>query len=449
MSNNPNYRPNDAITVSELNNSVRKVVENNIGDIWVEGEVSKLTIHSSGHWYFALKDEKAVVACAMFKRDTLSVDFNLTDGQKILVLARASLYEVAGRYQLIISKMEEFGKGDLQKKFELLKSKLHEEGLFDPVHKKKLPFLPKKVGIVTSPTGAAIKDIIDVLSRRYPGINILLAPTIVQGENAAKSIVNAIKYMNSRLDLDLLIVGRGGGSLEDLWPFNEEIVAREIFASKLPIISAVGHEIDFTISDFVADIRASTPSVAAELAVPEKSQVINKISSIDDLMKKVMLIYFNEKRLALKELASHPIFYEPKHIALLFKERISDAKNKIVNILNEEKSSTREKLNEIKFRKSQAIERKIRETHQHIIEYERTFIDGIEKVLLSNKNRLLNAKNQLKVLSPHSIMNRGYSISTDENGKVILSVDDVKENQSLRTVFKDGEVISIIKSKKK
>ena len=169
----------------------------------------------------------------MFKRDTLSVDFNLTDGQKILVLARASLYEVAGRYQLIISKMEEFGKGDLQKKFELLKSKLHEEGLFDPVHKKKLPFLPKKVGIVTSPTGAAIKDIIDVLSRRYPGINILLAPTIVQGENAAKSIVNAIKYMNSRLDLDLLIVGRGGGSLEDLWPFNEEIVAREIFASNL------------------------------------------------------------------------------------------------------------------------------------------------------------------------------------------------------------------------
>ena len=192
--------------------------------------------------------------------------------------------------------MEEAGKGDLQKKFELLKNKLNSEGLFDSIHKKNLPYLPKKIGVITSPTGAAIKDIINVVLRRYPNMNILLAPAIVQGEHAVKSIVNAIKYMNTRSDLDVLIVGRGGGSQEDLWAFNEEEVAREIFLSKIPIISAVGHEIDFTISDFVADVRASTPSAAAELAVPEKSYVINKLKSLDNIMNKVMMIHIMKKK---------------------------------------------------------------------------------------------------------------------------------------------------------
>ena len=199
MLKNKNHYTNDSITVTELNKCVRQIIENNIGDLWVHGEISKLTLHSSGHWYFTLKDDKAAVACAMFQRDNINVTFKLKDGQKVFVFARPSLYEISGRYQLIVLKMEEAGKGDFQKKFELLKNKLNSEGLFDSIHKKNLPYLPKKIGVITSPTGAAIKDIINVVLRRYPNMNILLAPTIVQGEHAAKSIVNAIKYMNTCL----------------------------------------------------------------------------------------------------------------------------------------------------------------------------------------------------------------------------------------------------------
>ena len=449
MLKNKNHYANDSITVTELNKCVRQIIENNIGDLWVHGEISKLTLHSSGHWYFTLKDDKAAVACAMFQRDNINVTFKLKDGQKVFVFARPSLYEISGRYQLIVLKMEEAGKGDLQKKFELLKNKLNSEGLFDSIHKKNLPYLPKKIGVITSPTGAAIKDIINVVLRRYPNMNILLAPTIVQGEHAAKSIVNAIKYMNTRSDLDVLIVGRGGGSKEDLWAFNEEEVAREIFLSKIPIISAVGHEIDFTISDFVADVRAPTPSAAAELAVPEKSYVINKLKSLDNLMNKVMMIHYNEKKISLNELAYHPIFHEPKHIVLLLKERISTAHNKIVNNLNKEKALIKEKLNEAKFKKSQALERKIRITQQQVDDYDRRIKAIIEKSFVNNNNRVSIAKNQLRALSPKSVINRGYSISTDETGGVITSVKNVKKGQGIVTILKDGKISSVIKDKNK
>lgn len=446
---NNNYHPNDSITVSELNQCVGKIIEKNTEDLWVHGEISSLKTPSSGHWYFSLKDDRAVVACAMFQRANINVNFKLADGQKVFVFARPSLYEISGRYQLIVSKMEEAGKGDLQKKFELLKNKLNSEGLFDPVHKKNLPFLPQKIGVITSSTGAAIKDIINVIHRRYPSINILLAPTIVQGEHAAKSIVNAIRYMNSRTDLDVLIVGRGGGSQEDLWAFNEEEVAREIFMSKIPIISAVGHEIDFTISDFVADVRAPTPSAAAELAVPEKAYVINKLKSLDNLINKVMLIHYNEKKIRLNELAHHPIFHEPKHIVLLFKERISTAQNKIVIHLNKQKVFIREKLNESKFKKYQALERKIRITQQQVDDYDRRIRIVIDKFFIDNKNRLGIAKNQLRALSPKSIINRGYSILTDEKGGIITSIKKVRKGQSITTILNDGKILSVIKEKNK
>ena len=265
------------VSVSELNLEARRVLERGLGELWVSGELSRVTLHTSGHWYFTLKDAQASVSCAMFARENASVGFIPEEGMQVELLGRASLYEASGRYQLIVSEMEASGRGDLQKQFEALKAKLASEGLFEEGRKKPLPSLPQRIGVVTSPTGAAVRDIIEVLIRRYPHLEILLAPVPVQGEGAAHRIAEAITYLNEHEALDLLIVGRGGGSLEDLWAFNEEEVARAIAASSLPIISAVGHEIDFTIADFVADVRAPTPSAAAELAVPEWHELENRI----------------------------------------------------------------------------------------------------------------------------------------------------------------------------
>ena len=265
--------PENVLTVTDLTRSIKQVLESGFPSIWVEGEISNYINHSSGHRYFTLKDEGAQIKCVIWKGMTRYLFFEPINGMKVKACGQITVYEKSGQYQLVVSSMQPAGVGALELAFQQLKMKLDKEGLFDPAHKRPLPEFPERIGVVTSPTGAAFRDIINIIGRRSPWVELTIRPTLVQGEGAAKDIVNAIHEFNDYAEIDLLIVGRGGGSLEDLWPFNEEAVARAIYASKIPIISAVGHQIDFTIADFVADLRAPTPSAAAEMAAPDGDEL--------------------------------------------------------------------------------------------------------------------------------------------------------------------------------
>ncbi len=265
--------PPKIFSVAELTKNIRSLLEGNFGEVWVCGEISNFKAHTNGHFYFSLKDEKAQLSAVMFRGANAKLAFRLQDGIEVICHGRISVYEARGQYQIILDYLEPKGIGALQLAFEQLKKKLGAEGLFDVARKRALPFLPKKIGVVTSPTGAAIRDILNILRRRYPDIEVLLIPVKVQGDGAAIEIAAALELMNEQTDVDVIIVGRGGGSIEDLWAFNEEVVARAIFKSQIPVVSAVGHEVDFTIADFVADVRAPTPSAAAELVVPRKQDL--------------------------------------------------------------------------------------------------------------------------------------------------------------------------------
>ncbi|RMD96216.1 MAG: exodeoxyribonuclease VII large subunit, partial [Calditrichaeota bacterium] len=291
-------------TVSELTREIKILLETRIPEVWVEGEISNFTHHSSGHMYFLLKDEHAQISCVMWRSRNNTLFFTPQDGMKIIVRGRITVYEKRGNYQLEVLQLHPAGVGELQLAFEQLKNRLRKEGLFDPAHKKPIPPYPERIGIVTSPTGAAIRDMIHILQRRFPPVEIILNPVRVQGEGAAVEIAQAIDQFNRYGQVDVLIVGRGGGSLEDLWAFNEEIVARAIFRSQIPVISAVGHEVDFSISDFVADLRAPTPSAAAELVVRNREEILAHLQKDLQKMTNGMLELIRTHRKRLQHIAS-------------------------------------------------------------------------------------------------------------------------------------------------
>lgn len=329
--------------VSQLNTAIRTTLETNFPTIWLEGEISNLSIPSSGHIYFSLKDNMAQVRCVMFRNYQQKVTFQFTNGLHLVVQAQVSLYEPRGDYQLIVYNAEPAGEGMLHLKFIQLKNKLAAAGLFDQEHKKPLPKLPNRIGIITSPTGAAIHDILSVLKRRFASIPIVIYPTAVQGNLATEQIVQALALANKHQACDVLILSRGGGSLEDLWPFNEEVVARAIFASDIPVISAVGHEIDFTIADFVADQRAATPSAAAELAVVDVITYLNTIAHFQQRLASLMKNYiYNEKQhlIHVSERLHHPKYYIQKarqqldlieyRLKIEIKHRLSEYKQQLL-----------------------------------------------------------------------------------------------------------------------
>jgi len=378
-------------TVSELVGGVRQLLERNFNNIWVAGEVSNFRISPSGHTYFVLKDEKAVIKCALFKGHASKIKFQIKDGIEIICRGNLSIYEKGGDFNLIVDYCEPKGVGALQLAFEQLKEKLFKEGLFDPKHKKPLPFLPKKIGIVTSPTGAAIRDILNVLSRRYPGIEVLLYPVRVQGDGAAPEIAQATIYFNTRDDIDVMIMGRGGGSLEDLWAFNEEVVARAVFASRIPVISAVGHEIDFTISDFVADKRAPTPSAAAEIAVPKKDDLLKFLKDKHQQLLRALSVCLDIKIKLFSQTASH------------LKPPTARFPDLIIRI-----DSLRERLN------------------------------NVASVLLARLDasfRKLAA--ELNHLSPLSVLSKGYSVVT-KKGSVVNDAAILKKGDSVHVRFFKG-----------
>lgn len=384
---------NKIYTVAQLNSLARFILEENFPLILVEGEISNLSQPSSGHLYFSLKDEFAQVRCAMFRGRNNFLDFAPENGMHVLVQAQVSIYEQRGDYQLIIQNMEAAGDGVLRRRFEELKQRLAVEGLFTEEHKKPIPQLPKKIGVITSPTGAAIRDILSVLKRRFAGIPIMVYPTQVQGDLAGNQIVAAIETANKHKECDVLILARGGGSLEDLWPFNEEIVARAIFASEIPIISGVGHETDFTIADFVADKRAPTPSAAAELVSPDSSVWLNNLDNLTAKFNRAMRQKLHHAELILNNLT----------------KRLQHPGKRLQNF-------------------SQQID---------ILEQRLSF--AIHNFLKHKKNELLTLSRTLENMSPLATLNRGYAIvSYAATGEILRSVDDVDVGDKIITRLKDG-----------
>ena len=386
------------LSVTQVNLYIKEKLENDVfmSNVTVKGEISNIKIHSSGHIYMSLKDEKGVIRAVMFRGNASKLAFKPDNGMKVVASGRISVYERDGNYQLYIDSMKQEGIGDLHIAFEKLKIQLSEEGLFDAKYKKPLPKYPKKVGVVTAPTGAAIRDIINVLTRRFSYSDVLLYPVLVQGENSAESIVSAIEWFNEKRAADVLIIGRGGGSIEDLWSFNEEIVARAIFKSEIPIVSAVGHEIDFTISDFVSDLRAPTPSAAAELVVPDERELISKF---DNVLKRIKLCsskILDNKRLNLK-------FYAEKNV-----------------LTNPESMINNQKI--------------------YLDSLYKSFENSISKIAEAKKKELSVLVSKLDGLSPLGTLSRGFSVTKDEKGNVLRSVKQVKKGDLLKVTLTDGEI---------
>ncbi|EJG1030476.1 exodeoxyribonuclease VII large subunit [Vibrio parahaemolyticus] len=432
-------------TVSRLNAEVRLLLENEMGIVWLVGEISNFSAPVSGHWYLTLKDSRAQVKCAMFRGNNRRVTFKPANGNQVLVKARLSLYEPRGDYQLIIESMQPEGDGRLQQEFEELKMKLAAEGLFAQTNKLPLPEHPKRVGVITSKTGAALYDILDVLKRRDPSLPVVIYPTMVQGDDAAIQIAQAIGRANSRNECDVLIVGRGGGSLEDLWCFNNEILARTIAASQIPIISAVGHEVDMTIADFVADVRAPTPSAAAELVSRDNSHKDQSLVAKQHKLASAMRYYLAQQKQQAVQLLHR---LERQHPSYQLQRQSQQ--------LDELDMRLRRAMQRFIDTRQQAVERKhhrlqlnspvkhLAQQKSRLERIEHKLLDAMDRKLLTMRHQLAIAAEKLDTVSPLATLKRGYSITQTEQGKVVTSADDVKTGDLLVTRLANGEIHSTV-----
>ena len=420
-------------SVSQLNQSVRLMLENQLGQVWLTGEISNFTQPVSGHWYLSLKDENAQVRCAMFRMKNLRVSFRPTNGMQVLVRASVSLYEPRGDYQLIIESMHLAGDGLLMQQFEALKVKLAAEGLFAQNHKKNLPHFSKAVGIITSQTGAALQDILHILQRRDPSLKVIIYPTAVQGKDAATEITQMIQLANQRQEVDVLIVGRGGGSLEDLWCFNEEKVARAIFHSDIPIISAVGHETDVTIADFVADLRAPTPSAAAELVSRNQAELIQQLQYRQQRIEIALDRIFAEKKQQLQHLSLRLQHRHPQSQLRIQQQLITQLRHRLQQSLYHRWQKTAENLTALSTRLyKNPLPLRVQQ-HEHQL--------AQLKVRLNSE---MNLCGKLDSLSPLKVLARGYSITQNAKYGTIKSINEVKIGEQIRTRLTDGEIISQI-----
>lgn len=435
------------LTVSELNRSVKRLLENHYQVLWIEGEVSNLSRPQSGHIYFTLKDEQAQVRCAMFRLRNFSLPFELENGMHILAMAKISLYEGRGDYQLIIEHLEDRGEGLLRRRFELLKKKLAEEGLFDLAHKRCLPHFPKKIGVITSPTGAAIKDVLSVLQRRFANIPVIIYPTSVQGEQAAQQIALAIKTANDRNECDVIIICRGGGSLEDLFAFNEEIVARAIFQSNLPTVSGIGHEVDFTIADFVADHRAPTPSAAAELLSPDKKEYCQRITEITARLAHFISSELRHKKMLVENFRTRCI--HPRQLLMQYSQTIDILAENLHRLCLGKLDSENRKL-QILLMKLQHLNpsQQLKEKTLQIKNKFLILTHAISRTISESKQHLSAISRALNTVSPLNTLERGYSIAT-KDGHVIENIVDVKSGDHVRVEIKTGYLFCTIDECKK
>jgi exodeoxyribonuclease VII large subunit len=428
-------------SVSQLNRRAKQLLETHLPLIWVEGEISNFARPSSGHWYFTLKDDQAQVRCAMFRGRNQQVRFNPQQGQQVLLRARVSLYENRGDYQLIAEHMEEAGAGALQRAFEALKHKLAQEGLFDPARKRPIPALPRHIGVITSASGAAVRDILTVLQRRFPSIPVTLVPVPVQGKEAAPAIVEALSLANRSGLFDVLILGRGGGSLEDLWPFNEEVVARAIAASDLPVVSAVGHEVDVTIADFVADLRAPTPSAAAELVVPDASEWLVRFRSYEQ-----RLTHLTRRRLQAEQHHLQHLSKRLRHPGERLQQQsqcLDSLELRLRRVMQQRLGQARQRLDNLAARqKAQRPEPQLRQWQTRIEQLRQRLNRQMQQTLKQQRQRLSEAGRLLHGVSPLNTLERGYAIVHNDAGEVIRDSAQVKPGERIRTRVAAGEILS-------
>jgi len=436
-----NSTPSDRqiFSVSELNRSVRHLLETQLPMLWVEGEISNFARPASGHWYLTLKDGQAQVRCAMFRNSNMRVNFKPANGTQVLVRGRIGLYEGRGDYQLIIEHMEEAGFGALQRQFDELKQKLASEGLFETARKQPMPDSVRHIGVITSPTGAAVKDILSVLKRRFPAIKVSIFPTAVQGEQAAGQIVDAIQSAQEHKHCDALIVGRGGGSLEDLWPFNEESVARAIFASEIPIISAVGHEIDFTIADFVADLRAPTPSAAAELISPDGEDMLNQFEGYEILLAEAMARNTHQLRQQVTNL--HKRLQHPGRKLQEQAQHLDHLDIRLRRAINSKLQQQRFRMDSLQGKLSRVHPADAIINRQQLVAgYIKQMSRSIAQQLEVKKSKTAQAMHLLDTVSPLKTLGRGYSIIRDDQGAVVKTVAGVRAGDNLKSQMVDGEI---------
>lgn len=414
-------------------------------DVYVKGELSNVKIHTSGHIYFTLKDNSARLPAVMFAANARSVKFKPESGMTVLIRGDVTVYEASGQYQLYAQSMQSDGIGDYYLAFEQLKEKLAKEGLFNAAHKKSFPRFPKKIAVITAQTGAAVRDIIITLNRRYPLAKIVLYPTLVQGKGAEQSIVQSIQAAN-KSDYDVMIVGRGGGSIEDLWAFNEESVARAIFDSRIPVISAIGHETDTTIADFVSDLRAATPTAAAELAVPSKTELLERVLSYRSGMYRTIANTISKDKAALNRLtSSFPLAY-PDRLYRPFIERIERATESLQReTIQQLKRSKERQLNLNNQLQSRMPLKRIKQSEVDVDNLSRRLHHGMDRSLRNSSQQLAGAMRTLDALSPLKIMDRGYSIPYKE-GEVIKSVDQVERGDHITISMTDGTVNATVES---
>lgn len=433
----------DIYTVSRLNREVRTVLETGFPLLWIEAELSNFARPSSGHWYFSLKDEAAQVKCAMFKNKNQLVKIPPTNGNQVLVRARIGLYEPRGDYQLIIEHMEEAGDGALRRQFELLKNKLSNEGLFDASHKKKIPESVTRVGIITSASGAAIHDILTTLQRRFPMQKTIIYPVTVQGKGASNKIAAAITKANLRNETDVLIIARGGGSLEDLWEFNEEVVARAIYDSEIPVVTGIGHEVDFTIADFVADQRAATPTAAAELISPDRYQQLQKLSAIESRFMYLMQQNLQQKQQKIDWLNKR--IRHPKDQLQLIRNRLNELTQRnirgIKNVLAKSQSQTR--LLDARIQQHDPSHR-VKQYQQKFESINARFQFATKQIMETRLKKLQHLIYTLDAVSPLHTLKRGYAIIKDQNNTIIRNVSEIHKNQVIKTEFAKGYIFSTI-----
>ena len=419
--------PDKVYTVSEITQLVKLELERGFPQVWVTGEISNFHRHSSGHLYFTLRDEACALRAVMFRGEARLLKFDLKDGLQVVCRGRINVYEPRGEYQLLADLAEPKGKGALQLAFEQLKEKLRAEGLFDPQHKKKLPLLPKKVGIVTSPRGAAIVDILRTLERRFARLHVLIYPARVQGEGAAEEIVEGLETLGSLPDLDVIIVGRGGGSIEDLWAFNEEKVARAIFRCPVPVISAVGHEVDFTIADFVADVRASTPSVAAEIVIEKEQAFADEIDHLERRAVQGVRNSLQERKHEVTYLAQHRIFQN-------FKIRLLNSEQQVDGLETRAREVVR------------GEQRKIAEAKARAALIQERIFGSFRRRLQDQAAKWERLSAELHSHSPLNILKKGYTLCWKDGGtRLVSKVEDIEKDEDVVVSFYQGEFFCRVK----
>ncbi|WP_208588312.1 exodeoxyribonuclease VII large subunit [Gracilibacillus suaedae] len=431
------------LSVTALTKYIKKKfdVDRHLNHIWLRGEISNFKHHSRGHMYMTIKDDHASIRAVMFHRQNHALSFRPEDGMKVLITGYVSVFELQGQYQLYIQELQPDGIGALHLAFEQLKDKLLKEGLFDPIHKKTLPKYPQHIAVLTSPTGAAIRDILTTMERRYPLAKILIIPVLVQGKQAAASIVNGVKKANQIDELDLIIVGRGGGSLEELWSFNEEEVARAIFQSELPIISAVGHETDVTISDMVADLRAPTPTAAAEMAVPSQLELLDKLKKIRQFLENNIRNKIERSSERLDSIESSYVFKYPRRLVEEKEQRLDRAVDQLTKQLHRTVQLKQDyfKYLDQRYRRLH-INKQLENQNEYVQHLLKRLYRASKQQVDQKKNLFGKSLAQLDLLNPTRIMGRGYSITYSEANDIIRGIKQVEKDDLLTIQLSDGFV---------